>query len=44
MYDFFYNVLKKNYGENLSLIYMDTDSFLLQRAFLAQYNVYYYRI
>ena len=30
MYDFYYNVLKKNYGDNVSLIYSDTDSFLLE--------------
>ena len=30
MYDIFYNVLKKNYNENVSLIYMDTDSFFLE--------------
>ena len=30
MYDLFYNVLKKNYGSSVSLIYMDTDSFLLE--------------
>ena len=30
MYDLFYNVFKKHYGDNVSLIYMDTDSFLLE--------------
>ena len=30
MYDFYYNVLKKTYGNNVSLVYSDTDSFLLE--------------
>jgi len=30
MYDFFYNHLKKNYNENVSLIYTDTDSLIFQ--------------
>ena len=38
MYDLFYNVLKKNYGENVSLIYMDTDSFLLEFKNIDVYN------
>ena len=29
MYDFYYNVLKENYGNDVNLVYMDTDSFLL---------------
>ena len=29
MYDFCYNVLKENYGDDVNLVYMDTDSFLL---------------
>ena len=29
MYNLYYNVLKKEYRENMSLVYMDTDSFLL---------------
>ena len=29
MYDYLYNDLKKEYGENVSLLYMDTDSFIL---------------
>lgn len=28
MYDFHYNVMKKRYGENIDLCYMDTDSFI----------------
>ena len=30
MYDLFYNVLKENYGDDDNLVYMDTDSFLLE--------------
>jgi len=30
MYDFFYNHLKKNYNENVSLIYTNTDSLIFQ--------------
>ena len=30
MYNFFYNVLKKHYGDNVSLIYTDTDSLLIK--------------
>ena len=29
MYNFFYNVLKKTYDKDVSLLYMDTDSFLI---------------
>ena len=29
MYNFFYNVLKKTYNDDVSLLYMDTDSFLI---------------
>lgn len=29
MYDFFYNFLKPKYGENVELMYTDTDSFIL---------------
>ena len=29
MYDYFYNNLKKRYGENIVLLSMDTDSFTL---------------
>jgi hypothetical protein len=29
MYNMFYNVLKPFYGDNVSLLYMDTDSFIL---------------
>ena len=29
MYDLYYNVLKENYGNDVNLVYMDTDSFLL---------------
>lgn len=29
MYNFFYNVLKKRYGENVRLLYTDTDSFII---------------
>ena len=30
MYDFYYNVLKKTYGNNVNLVYSDTDSYLLE--------------
>jgi len=30
MYDFYYNKLKTRYGENVTLLYTDTDSFILQ--------------
>ena len=30
MHDFFYNNIKKQYGENCSLLYTDTDSLLLE--------------
>ena len=30
MYNFYYNVLKKTYGNNVNLVYSDTDSFLLE--------------
>ena len=30
MYDFFYNILKKKYGDNITLLYTDTDSFILE--------------
>ena len=26
MYDFYYNVLKKNYGDKIKLLFTDTDS------------------
>ena len=29
MYDFFYNVLKPKFGDNVSVLYTDTDSFIL---------------
>jgi len=29
MYNFYYNILKKTYGNNVNLVYSDTDSFLL---------------
>ena len=29
MYDLYYNVLKENYGDDVDLVYMDADSFLL---------------
>ena len=31
MINYLYNDLKKEYGENVSLLYMDTDSFILDR-------------
>ena len=30
MYDYFYNNLKRRYGENIVLLYMDTDCFILE--------------
>ena len=30
MYDYFYNNLKKRYGENIVFLYMDLDSFILK--------------
>lgn len=30
MYDYFYNILKKKYGEGVRLLYTDTDSFIIQ--------------
>ena len=30
MYNLYYNHLKAKYGKDVSLVYMDTDSFLLQ--------------
>ena len=30
LYDFYYNVLKKIYGSDCSLIYSDTDSYILE--------------
>lgn len=30
MYKMYYNVFKENYGENVNLLYMDTDSFTLE--------------
>ena len=38
MYDFFYNFLKPLYKENVSLLYTDTDSFILE---IETDNVYY---
>ena len=32
MYDYLYNNLKKRYGENIVLLYMDMDSFILERT------------
>ena len=29
MYEYYYNILKPRYGDNLELLYMDTDSFVL---------------
>ena len=29
MHDLYYNVLKENYSQNVNLVYMDSDSFLL---------------
>ena len=30
MYDYYYNNLKSKYKDNVSLLYMDTDSFILE--------------
>lgn len=30
MYDFYYNHVKKKYGENVEMLYTDTDSFILE--------------
>jgi hypothetical protein len=30
MYNFYYNVMKKRYGESLTLLYTDTDSFIMK--------------
>jgi hypothetical protein len=30
MYDFYYNEIKKQYGDNMCLLYTDTDSLLMQ--------------
>ena len=30
MYEYYYEVLKKQYGDNCELLYTDTDSFLLK--------------
>merc|ERR1712212_292712 len=30
MYDLYYNIFKKEFGDNVSLLYSDTDSFLLK--------------
>ena len=30
MYDYFYNNLKRRYSENIVLLYMDADSFILE--------------
>ena len=30
MYDFHYNIMKPNYGENIQLLMTDTDSFVYQ--------------
>ncbi len=30
MYDYYYNNLKSKYEDNVSLLYMDTDSFILE--------------
>jgi hypothetical protein len=30
MYDFYYNVLKSFYKDNITLVYIDTNSFILE--------------